>query len=237
MPTVDARCEFCGKPLEPLTVSIPSLHGEPVMVGYRECGCEGAVRSRMESRKADAEKAEAERRDAAHRKAGIPPKYLDAEADISKALPLVMNGKGVYAFGGNGTGKTTFACALAKAVSDLGKPVVFTSSSRMKGELFSTTRAFTEEDLFRKWTKPWLLVIDDLGKECGTKTVVSMLYRIVNERDEQMRPVVVTSNFSKAEIGEKLAESGDVSCAKAIVSRLCGMTETFEFAGEDRRLA
>ena len=121
-------------------------------------------------------------------------------------------------------------------VIDLGKTVVFTSSSRMKGELFSTSKECTEEDLFRKWSAPYLLVIDDLGKECANKAVVPMLYRVINERDEQLKPVVVTANFNKAELGEKLAECGDASCAQAIVSRLFGMTDKMVFGGEDRRL-
>jgi DNA replication protein DnaC len=234
------RCGFCGSELKPLyqTFEIANEHRD-VFLGYAECPCPQAVaereREEAERKAEEAAKAEAERM-GRYEKAGIPPKYLTATADLSYGLPRVMAGRGLYIQGDNGTCKTTYASALAMKVIDLGKSVVFTSSSRMKGELFSTTRDNTEEDLFRKWSAPYLLVIDDLGKECANKAVVPMLYRVINERDEQMKPVVVTCNFDKATLGEKLSECGDVSCAKAIVSRLFGMTDKMVFGGGDRRL-
>ena len=234
------RCPFCGSPLKPrVLVAQIGSKAHTVPLGYEECGCRQAVETRRR------EQAEAEEREQAREEAermarcldaGIPPKYLTAEADLSYGLPRVMAGRGLYIQGANGTLKTTYASALAKAVLDLGKNVVFTSSSRMKGELFSTSKACTEEDLFRKWSAPYLLVMDDLGKECANKAVVPMLYRVINERDEQMKPVVVTSNFDKKTLGEKLAECGDESCAIAIVSRLFGMTDKMVFGGGDRRL-
>lgn len=239
MPPV--KCEFCGSKLEPRYLEhelCGKLHR--MFCGYEECTCPGSARQReSEAREARAtrERDRAIERLEAYQNAGIPPKYIGARADLSSGLPKVLAGRGLYIQGGNGTGKTTYASALAMSAIDLGRSVVFTSSSRMKGELFSTSKSCTEEDLFRKWSAPYLLVIDDLGKECANRAVVPMLYRVINERDEQMRPVVVTSNFGKKELGEKLAECGDESCAMAIVSRLFGMTDKMEFEGADRRLS
>lgn len=240
MTSTTISCKYCGSPLVPLYKSITLGNDDyEIFIGYQDCGCSLASRAReqeeAERRAEEAAIAEAER-GARYSKAGIPPKYVGAEADLSDGLPRVLAGRGLYIQGDNGTLKTTYAAALSKAVLDLGKSVVFTSSSRMKGELFSTSRSCTEEDLFRKWSTPYLLVIDDLGKECANRAVVPMLYRVINERDEQLKPVVVTTNFGKKALGERLAECGDVSCAKAIVSRLFGMTDKMMFGGGDRRL-
>ena len=240
MTSTPIKCEFCGNELKPLYQSF-DIGGmmRDVVLGHAECTSQRAVeeRKRIEAeRRANEEAREEAERMRLYEKAGIPPKYLNYEADLSYGLPRVMAGRGLFIHGDNGTLKTTYATALSKAVVDLGRSVVFTSSSRMKGELFSTSKACTEEDLFRKWSSPDLLVIDDMGKECANKVVVPMLYRVINERDEQMKPVVVTSNFDLSTLGEKLAECGDESCAHAIVSRLYGMTDKMVFGGEDRRL-
>lgn len=238
----EIKCEFCGSPLIPRFIDAPfELQNgvNKLQIGYEPCECPQSIEQLMReeaARKAAAAMDAERRRVERYRNAGIPPKYLSAHANTAQGCETVMGGRGLFIQGDNGTLKTTYAAALSKAVINAGKSVLFTSSSRMKGELFSTSRDNTEEDLFRRWVRPYLLVIDDLGKECANKVVVPMLYRVINERDEQMKPIVVTSNFDKAELGERLAECGDVSCAKAIVSRLFGMTDKMVFGGGDRRL-
>lgn len=260
--TPTRRCEFCGADLEPRYVELPKgmrtkrrekaswlerlRAGEPaevnerLLVGFRACSCPDAVRKaeREERERAEEERAKAEAELARrYDLAGIPPKFIGAETDDEQCIATVMGGKGLYVQGPNGTGKTYFAIAVAKRVIRAGKMVRVTSAVKIKGELFSTFGSkTTEEEVYSRLVRPYLLVIDDLGKECDSKTVVSMLYRVINERDERMRPVIITTNFSKQELGEKLAESGDVSSAEAIVSRLFGMTEKIEIDGEDRRM-
>lgn len=260
--TPTRHCEFCGAELEPLFVDLPKgmrtkrkertswlerlKDGDPaevgarLLVGFSTCSCPYAVRKAEaeERERAEEERAKAEaellRR---YERAGIPPKFVGAETDDEPRVAAVMGGKGLYIQGPNGTLKTTFACAVAKRVIRAGRTAKFTSSVKIKGELFSTFRSeTTEEEVFKRLVRPYLLVIDDLGKECDSKTVVSMLYRVINERDEQMKPVVITSNFTKQELCEMLAESGDISAAEAITSRLFGMTEKVEFDGPDRRM-
>ena len=103
--------------------------------------------------------------------------------------------------------------------------------------MFSTGyKTETEQQLFARLSRPWLLIVDDVGKECDSKPVVSMLYRIFDERDKNERPVIVTSNFSKKELTARLAQCGDESAARAIVSRLFGMTRKVEIAGRDWRI-
>lgn len=260
--TPTKRCEFCGAQLAPRFFELPEgmrtkrkekvswlerlRAGEPaevrekLFVGFEQCSCPNAVlrAQREEEKRAEEERAKAEaellRR---YERAGIPPKYINAETDDDQRVATVMGGKGLYVQGPNGTLKTTFACAVCKRVIAAGKSARFTSSSKIKGELFSTFRSDkTEEELFARLRRPYLLVIDDIGKECDSVPVVSMLYRVINERDELMRPVIITANFSKQELCEKLAESGDVSAAEAIVSRLFGMTEKVVMDGPDRRM-
>ena len=42
------------------------------------------------------------------------------------------------------------------------------------------------------------LVLDDLGKESPTDWTLGQVFRVVNDRYENMRPVVVTTQYGKA---------------------------------------
>ena len=78
-----------------------------------------------------------------------------------------------------------------------------------------------------------VLVLDDLGKEAPTAYACERLFDIVNERYNALLPVIVTSNYTRGEIAQRLVE-GDVG--RSIASRLCEMTRRVHVDGEDRRL-
>ena len=67
--------------------------------------------------------------------------------------------------------------------------------------------------------------------------MLSQVFRIVNDRYEQMRPVIVTTQFSRPELIERLAKNGDEETAVAIVSRLFEMCELISLTGQDRRIS
>jgi DNA replication protein DnaC len=66
-----------------------------------------------------------------------------------------------------------------------------------------------------------LLVIDDLGKEQCTKWSVAKLYEILNDRYENNKPVIITTNYSQDELTRRLTpDGGDSKTAGSMVSRL-----------------
>jgi DNA replication protein DnaC len=79
------------------------------------------------------------------------------------------------------------------------------------------------------------LVIDDMGKENMSDFVVSQIFELVNERYANMKPTIVTSNFTVAELEKRLASRGNVDTAKAIVSRLTDNCHILKLQHEDRR--
>lgn len=150
----------------------------------------------------------------------------------------IKEGCGVYLHGGNGTGKTTTAYAIASRLASDGWRVEVTSLAAIKSELhdmFAT--AETHRAVFGRLTRCDLLVLDDLGKEVPSESTGELLYRIVNERYERRRNVVITSNFSRGELASRLAQGCDASTAKAIASRLAEMTVSIEMDGPDGRRA
>ena len=81
------------------------------------------------------------------------------------------------------------------------------------------------------------LVLDDLGKESPTDWTLGQVFRVVNDRYENMRPVVVTTQYGKGDLIRRLAKNGDEETAVAIVSRLAEMCDKYELQGRDRRLS
>ena len=78
------------------------------------------------------------------------------------------------------------------------------------------------------------LVLDDLGKESPTDWTLGQVFRVVNDRYENMRPVVVTTQYGKSDLIRRLAKNGDEETAVAIVSRLSEMCDKYELQGKDR---
>lgn len=229
-------CRYCGRQLDFKVFRIGSVSH----CVYVDCSCEQAVDHRCKQQEVETlerKAVERLRRVERFRVANVPVKFYDAPLRREDAFDIVRSGKGLYLQGDNGCGKTELAAAITCQMLDRGAKAYFTSAVELKSELFSTSsRTKTEEQLFSKLSQPWLLVVDDVGKECGSKPVVSMLYRIVDERDKSERPLIMTSNFSKRELTARLAECGDESLARAITSRLFGMTKKFELTGRDWRI-
>lgn len=170
-------------------------------------------------------------------RACMPERYRTVAPDFKLFDNIERTNRGLYLQGPNGTGKTQAASAIALAFIEKGKSVYFTSGGKLLSKLRDAMHSGEREaEIFAELTTPDLLVIDDLGKESQTPWAVSMIYMAIDDRYSTRKPVVVTSNYSKRELVERLSAAADSSTAEAIVSRLFEMTAKVEMGGEDRRL-
>ena len=88
---------------------------------------------------------------------------------------------------------------------------------------------------FERVTSVDLLYIDDLGSERRTDWVVEQLYAVVNERYENQRPMLVTSN-AKGEIIDEGQQQLEDQIGRRTISRLieiCG--DPLPLFGPDHR--
>jgi DNA replication protein DnaC len=110
-------------------------------------------------------------------------------------------GKGMWLMGNTGTGKTTLGMLVAKTALAAGRTVAVYFTPKLLTQIRQTYQATDSEDaydaFFRRLTSVDLLYIDDLGSERHTDWVVEQLYALVNERYENQRSVLVTSNASQ----------------------------------------
>ena len=239
------ECPYCGKRLLMRLYESPlKANGEksdPWRLGYEPCDCEGAEAERKAAEQAEKEK-ERKAREVQYladiRAAGIPKRYERAtHEDADKVAERVKQGCGWYIFGPQGTGKTTLAMAAArKLIWQLPRSSrkVFVVSSY---DLMEAMRSIGKEDkdLINRAKSCAVLVIDDLGKEASnTPHACERLFSIIDTRDKDMRPTIMTSNYKLSELAQKITE-GDAG--KSIASRLYASCEQFPLEGKDRRLS
>lgn len=148
-------------------------------------------------------------------------------------------GRGLWLMGNTGTGKTTLAMLIAKQALAEGKTVAVYFTPKLLTQIRQTYQATDSEDaydaFFKRLTSVDLLYIDDLGSERHTDWVVEQLYALVNERYENQRSMLVTSNAA-TDVAAGLSELED-QIGPRTVSRLveiCG--DPLPLFGIDQRV-
>jgi DNA replication protein DnaC len=111
-------------------------------------------------------------------------------------------GRGLWFDGPVGTGKTSLAILVAKAAKDAGRSYAVFPVPRLLAEIkrtFDRDASDSYMGFFRRLCTVDLLVLDDLGAEKQTEWVLEQLYSIVNERWQDRRSIVVTTNLPDQE--------------------------------------
>jgi DNA replication protein DnaC len=141
-------------------------------------------------------------------------------------------GQGLWLFGDTGTGKTTLAMLVSKEALEKGHSVAIYSLPKLLARIRRTYDAEPGGDsysaFFQRLTSVDLLHIDDFGAEKRSDWVLEQLYALVNERYEDERSVMLTTNL----IVDKLEEQ----IGGRTVSRLTETCEQVPLFGTDRRL-
>ncbi len=147
-------------------------------------------------------------------------------------------GDGLYIEGTNGTGKTHLAAAIALQLIGEGIPVICKTSSDLLQDIKKSFDAegAQEYKVLGVYKKADLLIIDDLGKEQCTDWGISTLYSILNDRYEDMKPTIITTNYNTENLIKALTPKGmDSSKIIAIISRLRETSTVMTMAWKDWR--
>jgi DNA replication protein DnaC len=107
-------------------------------------------------------------------------------------------GQGIWFAGDVGTGKTTLAMLVSKAALEASHTVAIYSLPRLLAtlrETFSEASRYSLSELIDRLSTVELLHIDDVGAEQTSDWVLEQLYTIVNQRYEDRRALVLTTNL------------------------------------------
>ena len=115
----------------------------------------------------------------------------------------VRSGRGLWFAGDIGTGKTSLAMLVSRTAEERGLSVAIYPVTRLLAEIKDTYDRESDSSymsLFHKLCTVDLLHLDDLGAEKRTDWVLEQLYSIVNERWQDERAIVVTTNTTDLDV-------------------------------------
>lgn len=126
-----------------------------------------------------------------------------------------------------GNGKTYMAAAICNELISKGVKCRMTSLMAIEDEIRGT---YDSGEIYEKYLKPTLLVIDDLGRERKKDFVQEITYKIINSRYNAKLPTIFTTNMDL----KKLIEP-DQDQDERIYDRIYDMCHFVEFKGKSRR--
>ena len=145
---------------------------------------------------------------------------------------FIRNHTDILFIGPPGVGKSHLGQAIAYEAIKMGFVVLYRS-------IFDLVRDFLKDDAFnqqdrtlRRYLKPELLLIDDMGMRALPKNSAEYLLEIIMRRHEN-RSTIMTSNRPLEEWGKLL---GDVPAASAILDRFLQRAHILSITGRSYRL-
>jgi DNA replication protein DnaC len=148
-------------------------------------------------------------------------------------LQFIKQASNVIFLGGVGIGKTHLASALGYAACLEGYPVLFATAIDVINTLSAAQDAGTMKQALKKFTKPSLLILDELGFLPIDKTGADLLFQVISLRYEQ-GPLVITSNRAFKDWPEIF--NNDSTLTSAILDRVLHHAETILIEGKSYRM-
>ena len=139
----------------------------------------------------------------------------------------------VYLWGGPGTGKTHLCAATMRAILVPNNAIrvrglnVLDMILNMRSKVFKGSE-ITEEEYVER-ASSGVLILDDLGAEKITDWVRQAIYAIINRRERNGIPTMITSNLSLDDLAKNLGDD-------RITSRIAGCSKVLRLNVPDQRI-
>jgi DNA replication protein DnaC len=131
-----------------------------------------------------------------------------------------------------GVGKSHLVQAIGHQAAKTGFTVLYRSIFDTVGELMQAENFGDSAKMTKRYLKPDLLIIDDMGIKKLPKQSGEYLFEIIMRRHE-IRSTIMTSNRPLEEWGKLI---GDVPTATAILDRILHKAEIVQITGKSYRL-
>jgi DNA replication protein DnaC len=148
-------------------------------------------------------------------------------------LEFIKDKSNVILLGGVGLGKTHLATALGYAACVQGYAVLFASAIDVINTLAAAKSAGRLKAELKKYTKPALLILDELGYLPIDKTGADLLFQVISLRYEQ-GAIIITSNRAFKEW--PVIFNHDSTLTSAVLDRLLHHADTIIIEGKSFRM-
>lgn len=148
------------------------------------------------------------------------------------ALGFLQEAANAVIIGPNGIGKSTIVQNIAYQAVIKGHTVRFTTASKMLNELAAQEGALSLKRRLTTYTRPSLLVIDEVGYLSYGTRHADLLFEIVSSRYEN-KSTLVTTNKPFSEWNDVFPNA---SCVVSLVDRLLHNADIITLEGKSYRL-
>jgi len=148
-------------------------------------------------------------------------------------LAFIATQTNIVLIGNVGLGKTHLAIALGHTACQKGYSVLFTTAVDVINTLAAAQSAGRLKHEFRRYLKPTLLIIDELGYLPIDKHGADLLFQIISQRYERA-PMVITANRVYKHWSQIF--NNDSTLTSAILDRVLHHADTVVIEGKSYRM-
>ena len=240
------KCEYCGRELTPIGLDYLYANISPDNMEYERCTCKKAQEYWKEKDKQDYEIAKRkhfrEVINKIYKQNYIGKKFQNlnfenfnsnSENELAIAIAKDYVNKniksectnGLIIMGESGVGKTHLAASIANKLIENDKIVLMGRLTTLLDMIKETFKDNTksENELIELYSNVDMIIIDDLGTEKISNWALEKLYTIIENRNENRLPIIITTRFNKQGLIERFSQSQDEQLVDAIISKLYQM--------------
>lgn len=240
------KCEFCGEELTPIGLDFLYANISPDDIKYERCTC---IKAQEYWKEKDKQEYEVEKRkhfrdviNKIYKQNYIERKYQNLDFrnftinsgneiavkvanDYTNKCITELQTKGLIITGESGVGKTHLAASIANKLIENDKIVLMGRLTTLLDMIKETFRDNTksENELIELYSNVDMIIIDDLGTEKISNWSLEKLYTIIQNRNENKLPILITTRFDKQGLIERFSQSEDTQLVDAIISKLYQM--------------
>ena len=250
------KCKFCGKELKPIGLDYLYTNVSSELIEYERCTCKESksywkdVGFRIQEQKKKEHYREmisqfysqnyiSKRLKDYNFKnfkvTDVNKKEVEIAEDYTKKCIENKQENGLIITGNSGVGKTHLVASISNKLIEKDKLVLMgrlTSLLDMIKETFKDNSK-SENELIELFSNVDMVVIDDLGTEKISSWALDKLYTIIENRNENKLPIIITTKFDKEGLLHRFKQSNDKELSDAIIQKLYQMCYGIELKRYD----
>ena len=145
-------------------------------------------------------------------------KEVEIAKDFTEKCINKIQKNGLIITGKSGVGKTHLATAILNKLTEKDMLVLMGRLILLLDVIRDTFKDFSskEKDIIELYSKVDMLIIDDLGTEKISSWALEKLYTIIENRNENKLPIIVTTRF----LLDRFYQSEDEELSEAVIQKL-----------------